>query len=451
MNNKMKKPALTLMTLSMVALALAACGSNNDNSASSDPSPSASASASASSTPAESPAPEAGSVKLKFYAQYSGVEIPVYDAAKEAMKQIMPEVDVEFEVAAQDDEQKIKTYAAAGSLPDIFFASSGLIETLKKSDNLYVMDDIVKANNIEALLNDSSKPMLWNKDGHSYSVPNVGQWAGIIYYNKELFEQNGVKVPTMYSEMLEAVKAFKAKDITPLAVFAKEKWPAALLLDMAIVGSGDVGGLKKLDNGEGNFSEDAFVKGSQKISELVAAGLISKNAFNTTADDAAAQFASGKAAMYVNGAWSMANIFEKLGDKVDIMYTPLADTAGSWNMSGGGFNQGFAVSKNSKKAEIAAKYAALFSIEFAKQRVIQLADPNSILVEKLVPTNGLNTIQQKYSDDSVNFKTMTTFAWGYENAKFKTFIEDNSQKLLSGQKTDDFISDSNKALETARK
>lgn len=449
MNNKMKKPALTLMTLSMVALALAACGSNNDNGASSEPS--STASASASSAPAESPTPEAGSVKLKFYAQYSGVEIPVYDAAKEAMKQIMPEVDVEFEVAAQDDEQKIKTYAAAGSLPDIFFASSGLIETLKKSDNLYVMDDIVKANNIEALLNDSSKPMLWNKDGHSYSVPNVGQWAGIIYYNKELFEQNGVKVPTMYSEMLEAVKAFKAKNITPLSVFAKEKWPAALLLDMAIVGSGDVGGLKKLDNGEGNFSEDAFVKGSQKISELVTAGLISKNAFNTTADDAAAQFASGKAAMYVNGAWSMANIFEKLGDKVDIMYTPLAETAGSWNMSGGGFNQGFAVSKNSKKAEIAAKYAALFSIEFAKQRVIQLADPNSILVEKLVPTNGLNTIQQKYSDDSVNFKTMTTFAWGYENAKFKTFIEDNSQKLLSGQKTDDFISDSNKALETARK
>jgi raffinose/stachyose/melibiose transport system substrate-binding protein len=451
MMNKMKKPAITLSVLSMFALALSACGSsNNGNNASGEPSASASASAS-STTPAESKAPEAGSVKLKFYAQYSGVEIPVYDAAKESMKKMMPEVDVEFEVAAQDDEQKIKTYAAAGSLPDIFFASSGLIETLKKSDNLYVMDDIVKELNIESLLNESSKPMLWNKDGHSYSVPNVGQWAGIIYYNKELFEQNGVKVPTMYSEFLETVKAFKAKDITPLAVFAKEKWPAALLLDMAIVGSGDVGGVKKIDNGEGTFSDDAYVKGTQKISELVAAGLISKNAFNTTADDAVAQFASGKAAMYVNGAWSMANIYEKMGDKVDIMFTPLADTAGSWNMSGGGFNQGFAVSKNSKNVDVAAKYAALFSIEFAKQRVIQLADPNSILVEKVVPTNGLNPIQQKYSDDSVNFKSMTTFAWGYENAKFKTFIEDNSQKLLAGQKPDDFIGDMNKAIETARK
>ncbi|WP_239618652.1 ABC transporter substrate-binding protein [Cohnella mopanensis] len=453
MKNKMKKPASMLLALSMLTLALSACGSN-DKSSNASSAPSATTEPSAS-TPAESKAPEAGSVKLKFYAQYSGVEIPVYDAAKEALKQAMPEVEVEFEVAAQDDEQKIKTYAAAGSLPDIFFASSGLIETLKKSDNLYVMDDVIKANNIESLLNESSKPMLWNKDGHSYSVPNVGQWAGVFYYNKDLFAQNDIKVPTNYDELLAAVKAFKAKNITPLALFGKEKWPGVLMLDMAITGSGDAAALKKLDAGEGTFSDEIYTKGVNKISELIKAGLLSKNAFNTTADDAAAQFKSGKAAMLINGAWSMAFQYENLGDKLDIMYNPLVDADKAdqvqWNMSGGGFNQGFAVSKNSKNVEVAAKYAALFSIEFAKQRVIQLADPNSILVEKVVPTNGLNPVQQKYSDDSANFKSMTTFAWGYENAKYKTAIEDNTQKLFAGQKTDDYIKDMNKALETARK
>jgi len=455
-NHFLKKPATMLALLSMVALSLTACGSDNkDNNAHPSASVSPSASASGSAPAEETKAPEPGSIKLKFYAQYSGVEMPVYDAAKEAMKTIMPEVDVEFEVAAQDDEQKIKTYAAAGSLPDIFFASSGLIETLKKSDNLYVMDDVVKELNIESLLNESSKPMLWNKDGHSYSVPNVGQWAGVFYYNKDLFAEHNVKVPTNYDELLEAVKAFKAKDITPLALFAKEKWPGVLMLDMAVVGSAEPGGLKRLDNGEGDFSEEVYLKGAQKIAELIQAGLLSKNAFNTTADDAAAQFKSGKAAMLLNGAWSMAAQYENLGDKLDIMYNPLADADKAdqvqWSMSGGGFNQGFAVSKNSKNVEAAAKYAALFSIEFAKQRVIQLADPNSILVEKVVPTNGLNPVQQKYADDSVNFKSMTTFAWGYENAKYKTSIEDNTQKLFAGQKPEDYIKDMSKALENARK
>jgi raffinose/stachyose/melibiose transport system substrate-binding protein len=370
------------------------------------------------------------------------------------MKKVMPEVTVEFEVAAQDDEQKIKTYAAAGSLPDILFASSGLIETLKKSDNLMTLDDAVKENNIEALLSESSKPMLWNKDGHSYAVPNVGQWAALMYYNKELFSQNNIKVPTNYTELLAAVKAFKALNITPLALFAKEKWPCVQLLDMAVVGS-ESGGLKKLDNGEGTFSDAAYSQAVNKLSELTNAGLLSKNAFNTTADDATAQFTTGKAAMMINGAWAMNNIYTLMSDKLDILYTPFADADKveqvKWNVSGGGFNQGFAVSKNSKNKEIAAKYAALFSIEFAKQRIILLSDPNSILVEAVKPLKGLSPIQQKYADDSVNFKTMTSFPWGFENAKFKTEIEDSSQNLLAGQKTDSFIKDMNKAIETARK
>ncbi|MCQ6561115.1 ABC transporter substrate-binding protein [Paenibacillus mendelii] len=443
MKNKTLKPILMLLLLSMVALSLAACGSGNNKADNESGSKNEAGGNDA-----------AKAVKLKFYAQYSGVEKAVYDAAKESMKKVMPEVEVEFEVAAQDDEQKIKTYAAAGSLPDIFFASSGLIETLKKSDNLYVMDDVVKENNIESLLNETSKPMLWNKDGHSYSVPNVGQWAALIYYNKELFAQHNVKAPTNYTELLEAVKAFKAKDITPLALFAKEKWPGVQLFDMAVVGS-EPAGVKKLDNGEGQFSDEAYIQATNKLAELTKEGLLSKNAFNTTADDAAAQFTSGKAAMLLNGAWSMNNIYEMMGDKLGILYTPFSDADKvdqvKWNMSGGGFNQGFAVSKNSANKEVAAKYAALFSIEFAKQRVIMLADPNSILVEDVKPANGLSPVQQQYADDSVNFKTMTAFPWGLENAKFKTAIEDNTQKLLAGQDKEDFIKDMNKAIEQARK
>ncbi|MFC5407095.1 ABC transporter substrate-binding protein [Cohnella soli] len=451
--NKFTKKASTVVASTVLLSVLAACGSNDDNKPAASPSASGGASSEAPASSA-SAAPEAGSVKLKFYAQYSGPEKGVYDAAVEAMKAVMPEVSVEFEVAAQDDEQKIKTYAAAGSLPDIFFASSGLIETFKNSNNLYVMDDIVKQLDIESKLNDSSKPMLRNKDGHSYAVPNVGQWAAVMYYNKELFDQNGVKVPSNFNEYMDAVKAFKAKNITPLALFAKEKWPGVQLLDMAVVGS-EPAGLKKLDGGEGTFSDEAYAKAADKLTQLASAGLLSKNAFNTTADDAAAQFISGKAAMYLNGAWSLGDIYDKMGDKAGILYSPLADAdkaeSVQWNVSGGGFNQGFAVSNNSANKEIAAKYAALYSLEFAKQRVIQIGDPNSILAEKVAPTNGLNPLQQKYADDSANFKTMTTFAWGYENAKFKTAVEDNTQKLLAGQKTESYIKDMNKALENARK
>ncbi|WP_054955607.1 ABC transporter substrate-binding protein [Paenibacillus dakarensis] len=432
-----KKMMLLMLAACMVMLT--ACGGGKDN---------------AGESPASSSGSENQPVKLKFYAQYSGENIPVYDAAKEAMKKVMPEVEVEFEVAAQDDEQKIKTYAAAGTLPDIFFASSGLIEVFRTSDNLMQLDQIVKDNNIEEMLNPTSKAMLWNKDGHSYAVPNVGQWAAIVYYNKELFESNNVKVPENYTEFLAAVKTFSSKDITPLALFAKEKWPIVQLYDMAVVSS-EPGGLKKLDGGEGTFSDEAYIKGANKVAELSEAGILSKNAFNMTWDDAMAQFTSGKSAMILNGAWVMNDIYKAMGDKVDILYTPLVDAETAettkWNISGGGFNQGFAVSKNSKNPEVAAKYAALFSIEFAKSRVELLGDPNPILNENPEPKNGLSPIQQKYAADSANFKTMTSFAWGLENAKFKTAIEDNTPLLLLNKKVDAFIEQMNKSLEAARK
>jgi len=53
-------------------------------------------------------------VTLKIYAQYSddSEKVP-YDYAKTAMQKIMPEVELELIQQAQDDDQKIKTYAAA--------------------------------------------------------------------------------------------------------------------------------------------------------------------------------------------------------------------------------------------------------------------------------------------------------------------------------------------------
>ncbi|URN94686.1 MAG: extracellular solute-binding protein [Candidatus Pristimantibacillus lignocellulolyticus] len=445
---KLLNKSSVLIVVMILTLLVSACGSNNGNTTVNQPKNNDKG------NETTDGAVKQETIKLKFYAQYSGAEIAVYDAARDALKEVMPEVEIEFEVAGQDDEQKIKTYAAAGNLPDIFFASSALIQTFKNSDNLLVLDDIVAELDIESKLNESSKAMLWNEDGKSYTIPNVGQWAGLMYYNKDLFAEHNVKVPENFDEYLTAVETFSAAGITPLALFAKEKWPGLLLLDMATTGH-EPGGLRKIDKGEGTFSDAAYVQAAKKIETLVAAGLLSKNAFNTTADDAKAQFTSGKAAMYVNGAWSMGSVAEVMGDSVGILYTPFSDAgqeeAVKWNVSGGGFNQGFSVAKNTKHPEVASKYAALFALEFAKQRVLLLADPNSILVEEVVPVNGLTPLQQQYADDSKNFKTMTSFAWGIENAKLKTEAEDIAQVLLSGESADKVVEKMVKAIENSRK
>ena len=47
--------------------------------------------------------------------------------------------------------------------------------------------------------------------------------AGVIY-NKDLFEKNGVDVPTTWSELIAACKTFKAAGVTPIYATFKDTW-----------------------------------------------------------------------------------------------------------------------------------------------------------------------------------------------------------------------------------
>lgn len=391
-------------------------------------------------------------VKLKMYAQYSSDdEKQPFDYAVEKMKEKMPNVELELEIMAQDDNQKIKTYAATGNLPDIFVATSDIIESFKKSDNILMLDEYVKDLKIEDRFLPSSMSLLKDKEGHTWAVPCAGQFAGLLYYNKEVFKKSNVEIPTNYEEFLASVKTFKSNDVIPLALFAKEKWPGVQLFDMLATRE-EPRGVAKLDSGDGNASEDAYVSAANKMVELVKAGLLPKGAFNLSSDEAGALFKEGKAAMYLSGAWSMNNLGTNMGDNVGILYYPLADAKDAdkvkWNMSGGGYNSGFGVSPHSKYKDIAAEFVCQFALEYAEGRIIKRGDPNPILKNSPEPEKGYLSIQQQYVADSDNFQTMTCFPWGLKNSKFKAAIEDEVNRLLTGDySVDKFVDNLNKAIE----
>jgi len=222
---------------------------------------------------APSTAVSSDKVVLRIYAQYSADdEKQPFDYAKEQMKKVMPNVDLDLEVMAQDDNQKLKTYAATNNLPDIFVATTDIIESFKKSNNILNLNKYVKELGIENQFLPSSIPLLKDAKGDTWAIPDAGQFAALLYYNKDVFTKNGVKVPTNYAEFLSAVKTFKAKGVVPLALFAKEKWPGVQLFDI-LASREDPKGITKLDLGEGKASDLAYKNAATKLLELVKAGL----------------------------------------------------------------------------------------------------------------------------------------------------------------------------------
>lgn len=449
---QMAKKILSVLLVSVLMLSMAACAAPQASPSAAPTQPASADPAAPSAAPAESAAPADEKVTLRIYAQYSSDDEKwPYDYAVAAMKEEMPNVELELEIMAQDDNQKIKTYAATGNLPDIFTATTDIIEAFKQSNNILPLESYVDQFGIRDQVNASSEALMLNEDGHIYAVPASGAWAANMYVNKEVFANAGLEIPTNYDELLNAVKVLSSKGIIPLALFAKEKFPCVQLYDMLVTREEPMG-IGKLDQGKGDMTEPAYRNAAEKLVELVNAGLISKDAFNTNADQAGELFMSGSAAMYISGSWSMGNMGNRMGDNLDIIYSTAfsnADTAEQtkWAMSGGGFNGGFAVSPYSEHKDIAAEFAVKFSLKFAEGRVVKCADPNPVQKTPPQPEAGYNAVQSKYAADSAKFESMTVFPWGLQNVTFKAAIEDNAQKLLTGQySVDDFIADTNKSV-----
>ncbi|MBP3966374.1 ABC transporter substrate-binding protein [Paenibacillus lignilyticus] len=445
----MKKWTLMLISAVMVT-GLAACGSNNDTEKN--------ASTGSSNKPAEegtnAPAENTEPVKLRIYAQYADDDTKKpYDYAVAELKKEMPNVELELDVQAQDDGQKLKTYAATGNLPDIFQAGLDIINTLKKSGNILELDQYADKFGFKDKMQPSAMNTLVTEDGHIYAFPYAGNELALMFYNKELFEKNNVKVPTTYDELMTAVKAFNEKGITPLSLFAKEKWPTVALFDMFATRT-EPAGITKLDKGEAKASDPAFKQAAEQIVTLVRAGLLPKGATNLNYDQAAALFHEGKAAMFVNGQWEIDASTKALGDKLAYMYIPAADAAAyesaKLNFSGGGGPGGYAVSSATKDPELAAKVAAFIAEKYAEYKYTERGTPivatkvDKAIINKFPPT------MEQLAKDIPSMKT-TSFAWGLSNPKFKAAIEDASQNLMTGNYTaEQFVQDVDSAIEASK-
>ncbi|NMO94904.1 ABC transporter substrate-binding protein [Paenibacillus lemnae] len=430
------KKAMSILLSSVLMFSLAACGGGNDANESAD-------------TPANGG--EEQTTTLRIYAQYSDEDTKgYYDYAVAELAKEMPNVKLDLEVQAQDDGQKLKSYAATGNLPDIFNAGQDQINLFRKSNNILQLDEYAKKANFEEKMQPSALNTLYSDDQHIYAFPYAGNEFVLLYYNKELFEQNNVKVPTTKEELVTAIQTFQSKGITPMSVFAKEKWITTALYDIFATRY-EPKGIKGLDTGETKPSDEAYTKAAQDLIDLVKAGMLPKGVTNLNYDQAAALFHEGKAAMFVNGQWEVEASTKALGDKAGYMYYP-APTAELYEQnklafSGGGSPGGFAVSANTKHKDLAAEVASFMALKYAEFKYTQKGSPIVATQVDKEAEKEFDPMMVTLSEDIPNITSTTAFAWGLSNAKFKAAIEDASQNLLvDGYSAEQFISDLESAL-----
>jgi raffinose/stachyose/melibiose transport system substrate-binding protein len=136
-----------------------------------------------------------------------------------------------------------------------------------------------------------------------YGVPNYAEYLQ-VYYNKELFEQNDVEVPTTFAEFTAALDVFAKKGITPLTNAGAEYMGQQFFYQLAL-SRADQNWVNAYERytGKVNFHDAAWTYAANTLSDWVRKGYISKNSVSLKAEDAGVAFMRGRYPMMFSGSW----------------------------------------------------------------------------------------------------------------------------------------------------
>lgn len=339
----MKKKLISMLLCgAMASVLLAGCGSGSSGETSAPEAESGSE--------AEAPSGETGSEKTKIRMTYWNNEDTVKTLLAYLAEEV-PDVEIEFQFIDNSNYDTIvDTQLSAEEGPDIICESPG--SALKHAKLGY----LVEINDLGALYSDAGT-RLYSYDGNVYALPGISWFEG-CYFNKAMFEENNIELPTTFDEYIAVCKQFKELGITPLAAGLKS-WEPMLKNSMAFVTA------EYLSTSEGqNFCSDyregkTALEGTwnpylEKWSEMITEGIYTTDMTGIDHDQALDEFATGKAAMFCSGPWDLDTIKSKNPDlQIDMM--PFYGTAASEGWLIGGPGCGFAVNAASKNQEAALK------------------------------------------------------------------------------------------------
>ena len=219
----------------------------------------------------------------------------------------------------------LKTRMTKDDLPEM--VAMGGDATYVELQSAGVLADISDADFLGDI-NESYMSMLYalnaNQEEKAYGVPYATNSSGIIY-NKTIFEENNLEVPTTFTELLNVCETLKAAGITPFELTFKDAWTILPAWNsMAPVLQPENFYVDKKE-GKTTFA-DTHTEVLEKYLQLIP--YAQNDYMGTSYDDGNKKFAAGEAAMMMNGSWAITEIRKANPDvQVDQFKFPATDDA----------------------------------------------------------------------------------------------------------------------------
>ncbi|MCW3790032.1 ABC transporter substrate-binding protein [Paenibacillus sp. LS1] len=289
-----RKKAISIILASLLSISLTACGSGGTDSGT-----------------AAGGDSKGGKVTLELAISKSSqdsafIQQDILDAFE---KQTNIRVNLQL-IPAEQTTTVLQTKLAVDETPDIIqYNLASAVTDLNLERNFEILDNEPWASRIV------NKDVL-SSGGHLYSF-HVSQDTGMqgVVYNKQIFEELGLSIPTNYEEFLAICEKIKASGITPVFMpykdaWAANIWPAAAFADF--VAKNDPTFFDDLNSNKKKWSDiPEFKTFLEQQYEVYTKGYTNSDVLSDSYDMAVGKFLNKEVAMMFMGDWLIEGVAEQ--------------------------------------------------------------------------------------------------------------------------------------------
>jgi multiple sugar transport system substrate-binding protein/raffinose/stachyose/melibiose transport system substrate-binding protein len=253
----------------------------------------------------EPPAAQAPKTAITFLHYFTGS----LSGGLDDMARVFNRQNPQFEIKAVSLDHEafkfsIQDTLKSGQPPDLYSYWAGA-RTASLVEDLEPLDDVWRQAGLDQQFAASLVRAASDYQGHKVLLPLTQHYVA-FFYNKKVFDAHGLKPPASWDEFLAVCAALKAKGVVPIALGARDKWPAQFWFDLLLLRTAPFEFRQALMAGEASYADP-------KVKAVFAqwAGLIERGYFNAKPNELAWDSGAnemvyqGTAAMTLMGTWNI--------------------------------------------------------------------------------------------------------------------------------------------------
>jgi len=256
----------------------------------------------------EAPPEEALSGDLEIFSWWTaGGEADGLNAMYGVFSEKYPDVEIVNATVAGGAGSNAKAVLAtrmqSGDPPDSFQVHAGheLIDSWVKADKMEPVTSIFENNDWLGSYPPGVIDIL-SYDGEIWSVPVNIHRSNVLWYNKQVFADNGLSAPATFDEFFAAADTLQAAGVTPLALGDNGIWTFIHLFETVLLGTMGAAKYRGLWDGSTDWAGTEVKQALENLAKMM--DYVNADHAALSWDQAAQLVADGDAATTIMGDWT---------------------------------------------------------------------------------------------------------------------------------------------------